>query len=97
MIPWPQFEGPAVSVFYDWEFKNGRLAGIGQPRESSWLEKCIGVDYFQNVTYVFLRSSGSIPELIAIGHLDRLETLILDGSSVSDERLSHLEGLASLQ
>jgi internalin A len=84
-------------VLYDWQFKNGRPAGNGTPRTSNWLEKRIGVDYFQNVTYVSLPSSGSDRELVAIGHLDRLETLIIGGSSVSDDGLSHLNGLTNLQ
>jgi hypothetical protein len=84
-------------VLYEWQFKNGLPTGNGTPRASSWLEKRIGVDYFQNVTYVELPSSGSDRELVAIGHLYRLETLTLDGASVSDLGLSHLTGLTGLR
>ena len=84
-------------ALYDRHVKNGSLAGNPKPAAPSWLEKRIGVDYFQNVTYVFLPNSGSVRELVAIGHLDRLEMLILGGSGVSDDGLSHLKGLTNLQ
>jgi Leucine Rich repeat len=92
-----EIRGAGGIVLYEWQFKNGQPAGNGTPRASSWLEKRIGVDYFQNVTYVSLPSSGADRELVAIGHLGRLETLMLGGASVSDEGLSHLKGLTDLQ
>ena len=97
MIPWPQFEGPAVSFFMTGSSRTADLLGMGSHVFLAGFEKRIGVDYFRNVTYVSVPSSHSVRELVAIGHLDRLETLMLGGSSVSDEGLRHLKELTNLQ
>jgi Leucine rich repeat/Leucine Rich repeat len=83
-------------ALYDRHVKNGFLENPN-PRAPSWLEERIGIDYFQNVTCVSLPSSSSFRELVAIGHLDRLEWLWVGGSGVSDDGLSHLKGLTNLE
>ena len=85
------------TVFYDWQFKNGRPVGNGKLWAPTWLVERIGADYFQSVTYVSLPDSRSVGTLVHIGSLDRLEMLMLGGPGLSDEELSHLQGLTNVQ
>lgn len=85
------------SVKYDWQFRNGRPVRNGKPRWSGWVVSDLGVDYFDNITYVDLKDRGSDTDLAYIKHLHRLEHLRLSGSKVTDAGLSHLQGLQSLR
>lgn len=83
-------------AWYDWEWKNGSPAPSGRPGWPRWLVDGIGPDYFGHVTAVF-SSHVSDAELAHIGHLSRLEYLILGNSPVTDAGLEQLERLESLR
>ena len=85
------------TVFYDWQFKDGRDVRNGKPWAPTWLVVRIGADYFQNVTHVSLPDSRSVGTLVHIGSLDRLERLVLGSPGLSDEELSDLKWLTNLQ
>ena len=71
-------------VWYDWHFNNGSVVRNAKPWAPKWLVDRVGVDYFGDVVFVGLRGQGSDAELIHVGHLSRLETLILDTTHVND-------------
>ena len=78
-----------------------RASTLPVQRPATWspnsLERRIGVDYLHDVTYVYMPNSSSGAIMAGIGQLDRLETLMLAGSRVSDDELSHLSALTNLQ
>jgi hypothetical protein len=89
------------TALYDWQWhfpSRGPARNASGPWAPIWLVERIGADYFQNVTNVSLRDSGSSSALVAqIGGFDRLELLMLGGSEISDDALRHLNGLSNLQ
>jgi internalin A len=87
-------------VFYDWEWKNRRLARnsrVNKPRGPKWLLDRLGVDYFNHIVYVSLTEPASDEIMAQIGQLNGLEILWLPGSRVTDTGLSHLNGLTRLR
>ena len=85
-------------VFYDWQFKDGKFNGKGQPWWPAWLVKRIGVDYFQRVTWIYL-AEVSEEELSRIIRLNNLEKLDLIGPSWDDNslmKIKDMEGVRTL-
>jgi Leucine-rich repeat (LRR) protein len=83
-------------VFYDWQFRDGRLAPHGNPPAPSWLVDAFGVDYFGHVAVVDLQLAATSAHLAHIGRLSRLKHLNLAGSSLSDADIADLSGLSDL-
>jgi hypothetical protein len=87
------------TVYYDWERSNQKPIPGARPWAPRWLVDRIGVDYFGHVTTVwFIGSSTAADTTFAqVGHLTRLEELVLIESSVGNAGLAHLEGLTKLK
>jgi hypothetical protein len=77
------------SLLYD------RQMNHEEPWWPRWLGDFIGVDHYEHIVLVNVRSDDSM--LVRVGQLDRLERLSLDGSMVSDSGLMHLKGLTRLR
>jgi hypothetical protein len=86
------------SVFYDWEWNNGKSVPGGKPWAPKWLVDLIGVDYFGHVTHVWLPLSSKVTDatLAHVGRLTRLQELFVRSPYVSDAGLEHLKGLTNL-
>jgi internalin A len=87
------------TVYYDWEFSNGDYSQEGNPAAPDWLINLIGADYFGLVTAVSLYSLSTETfdtVIVQVGNLTRLQTLNLEGSSISDAGLARLHGLTEL-
>ena len=86
-------------VIYEW----GRTPGAGlnpngRPRGPRWLVDRVGVDYFGNVTLIFLGKRTTDADMEHLGRLSRLEGLeIANGSDVTDAGAAHLRGLEHLE
>jgi hypothetical protein len=83
------------TVYYDWELSNGAYSQVGKPAAPDWLIHLIGTDYFGHVTNVRLYSLSTETfdtVIVQVGNLARLQTLTLDGSSISDAGLARLQG-----
>ncbi len=70
----------------------------GRPWAPRWLVSRIGVDFFFHVTAVRVSSESTATDAVIahVGRLTQLESLDLDGTSVSDAGLARLEGLTDL-
>jgi len=88
-------------VFYDWDFKNGRLLAKKEPCVTTWLVDLIvdliGVDYFGHVTWVYLPRSAAENDLVCVGQLGRVEWLGDLTTWLTDAGLFHLRGLSNLR
>lgn len=86
------------SVWYDWEFFDGKSKPGAEPWAPRMLVRLMGVDYFGHVTVVNLNPSSTPPDtpLVEVGRLNRLQTLLLNHASVSDAGLVDLKGLTNL-
>jgi hypothetical protein len=86
------------SVRYDRQFEYDEVLANGQVQPPKWLVKRIGVDFFANVTQVFLADSTSDQDLFYVGQLDRLEVLgDRSAPKLSGAGLSYLKGLSALR
>jgi hypothetical protein len=95
------------SVWYDWEWKDGRPLPNGSPWVPTWLVERLGVDYVGHVAAVHLdrgilwgifRDRRDLnPTMAYVGQLSRLEWLTLHASSVTDALLANLKGLTNLR
>jgi hypothetical protein len=85
-------------VSYDWEWSNWNAVPGGKPWAPRWLTELIGVDYFGNVTAVWLFSPSTATDaaIVQVGRLTRLQLLSLDQLSLGDASLTHLTGLTNL-
>ena len=103
-----QFQHDAVSAInrmggsahYDSEWSNpsppvGALASR-RPLWPKWLVDRAGADIFLNVLRVYLARGASDAELVHVGSLSRLESLVVHPSTVTDAGLVHLKGLTHL-
>ncbi len=79
-------------VEYDWH-ENSR----GDVWPPFWFVDRIGIDYCLNVVYVGLLDDASSRVLVHVASLNRLQTLDLGSTTVSDAGLEHLERLRSLK
>ncbi len=84
-------------ALYDWDFKNGRFLAKNERREPTWLVDLIGVDYFANVTWVYLPRSATDHDLVYVGQLGRVEWLGDLTTRQTDAGLVHLTGLSNLR
>ena len=84
-------------VLYDWDFQNGRFLAKNEPREPTWLVDLIGVDYFGNVTWLYLPYSATDDNLVYVGQLGRVEWLGDLTTRLTDTSLFHLRGLSNLR
>jgi hypothetical protein len=88
-------------VLYDWEFRDGRPIGKPEPWWPRWLGDLIGVDYLGHPVFASLGDKATDSDLATVGRLMRLESLNLRAidrsSSVTDDWLTHLEGLTELR
>lgn len=84
-------------VVYDWQKSNGIPIWNRKPRAPGWLVDLLGVDYFNNVTGVYLDEPVTDEEIDHIGRLWSLEELSLATSTTDDESLSRLAGLTRLR
>ena len=85
------------SVLYDWQFKDRHTLGNAKPRGPKWLVDLFGVDYFGDVTFVFLPVSAEDQVNVQVGQFSRLELLLRLPTTLTDAGLEHLRGLSSLQ
>ncbi len=99
-------EKARCEVYYDFEFQvpqGGPVGGRAVPAQNSpprwpgWLVDRLGVDYFGHVVEVDLFGRASDAKMAQIGQLDRVKTLILCQSPVTDAGLVQLEGMAELE
>ena len=75
----------------------GRDSEEGGPPAPAWLVSLLGVDCFGDVTSVSLPRGARENLLPHVGRLAHLGTLRLDGSTVTDQGLKSLDGLARLE
>ncbi len=80
-------------VLYDWQWKDLRSIANGKPRGPRWLVECLGVDYFSDVTGVSFHGSGADEVTSQFARLGRVESVVLNGSDLTDAGLSRLAGL----
>src|SRR5262249_25652307 len=71
-------------VEYDWQQRDGRYISKGTPWWPGWFNSLFGVDYLSNVTLVIFPGEGSDTEMVHLGNLSRVDTLIFDDKNVSD-------------
>jgi internalin A len=85
-------------VLYDWQWSNGKSIPGGKPWAPRWLVDFMGVDYFSNVTSVCIQSTSAESEaaIVQVGRLNRVHSMDLFQSSLSDAGLAHLRGLSTL-
>jgi hypothetical protein len=84
-------------IWYDWQFKDGRIVSNGVPPGLKWLVEVLGVDYFADVTVINESQGIADKELAQIGSLSKLERLNLNGSTVTDAVLADLSGMTNLE
>jgi hypothetical protein len=84
-------------VRYDWQFQDGRIVSKGRIWWPKWLVDQLGLDYFSNVTMVDFPDRGSDAEMVALGQLSRVDTLVLNHASVTGDGFAHLDGMTSLR
>lgn len=84
-------------VSYDWQWNSGWPVAKGKPRWPGWLVDRLGPDYFADVTRVDLGARGTDDVLARVGHLSRLQSLDVMGSTVTDAGMAHLDQLTRLQ
>ncbi len=84
-------------VMYDWQWTDGRYDSNGKPWPPKWLVDRLGVDYFHHVSRVTFPGQASDAEMARLGDLTRVDTLVLDPSSVSDHGLAELDRLTGLR
>ena len=85
------------TVRYEWQVTNGQVNQRKEPPQPKWLVGLAGVDLFENVRTVWPNAKVSEAVMVHIGSLNRLQRLILDSSTVTDEDLRHLERLTNLR
>jgi hypothetical protein len=86
------------SVRYDRQFESNEPFANGELRVPKWLVKHIGVDFFANVTQVFLADSTSDQDLSYVGQFTRLEVLgERSAPKLSGAGIIHLKGLTALR
>ena len=85
------------SVWYQWQWRNGKPILNGRPPWPAWMVNLVGVDYFGGVVRVSLAQAGGDAELVSAAKLGTLRDLILDGSRVTDLGLARLRSLTQLQ
>jgi internalin A len=84
------------SVYYDWEWSDGKHIPTGRPWAPKWLTDRVGVDYFGHVTQACLGAKETDATLLKVGRLCQLRELNLNQSSVTDAGLQQLDGLTDL-
>jgi internalin A len=86
------------TIMYDWQFKDGRLIRNGKPWEPKWLLDILGIDFFHDATMIAL-FSGRVTDadMACLGNLTRIDTLVLNPSSVSDVGLAHIDQLINVR
>ncbi len=82
-------------VYYDWQSTPAPGTLPGKPPVPRWLVELIGVDYFGHIRAVSLHKATDAT-MAQVGQLNRLDTVLLRASSVSDTGLAHLSGVANL-
>ena len=85
------------SVDYDWEWTDGDYIQGKRARWQEWLGDRVGFEYASSVSRVILLECDSQPVFSQLRNFDRLEALYLGGPVMTDDRLVHLERLASLR
>ena len=85
-------------VEYDWEWHNGNRIPHGKPWAPGWLVDLMGVDYFGHVTAVELKdfSTPTDATIAQVGHLARLQQLIVFAPTLTEFSLAHLSRLSNL-
>ena len=95
----------AGSVEYDYQYPKGSSTANAKPWAPDWLRRAVGDEYFQEVTSVRFNARHNIDgqtmvvtdeTMAAIGRLDRLITLDLPRTTVTDDSLAHISGLTGL-
>ena len=83
-------------VWYQWEWKDGKVIPRGRPWMPAWLVDRAGVDYFGSVVAAEIYSPAADVTMLHVGRLDRLVHLKVNQHSLTDHGLVHVEGLANL-
>ena len=85
-------------VLYQWQWKDGSVVSNLRPRGPKWLVDRIGVDYTNDVVYIELPRMATDSDVARIvKHFPKLLGLTLDRTTVTDDGLTCLAGLANLQ
>jgi len=90
-------EAAGGSVWYQWQWRNGKPILNSRPPWPEWMVNLAGVDYFGGVVRVSLAQVGGDAELVSAARLGTLRELILDSSRVTDVGLAELGHLSQLQ
>ena len=85
------------SVKYEWEWKDGQFNPSGKPWWPKWLMDHIGPNYLAHIAEVDLTQGGSDEQMLAVGKLKSLETLVIRKSSITATGLAPLAELADLR
>jgi hypothetical protein len=71
--------------------------GVPEPPAPGWLTELLGVDFFANVTVIWLSDTKAGDAVVAhLKRLTSLEGLDLNGTQVTDAALQHVKGLTNL-
>jgi hypothetical protein len=86
-------------VFFDYQYRDGKVIPEGKPREPLWLRRWLGDEFFHDVVRVDFSMTGSRVNVAMSGveQFDRLEELDFIGSKLDDTGLSHVKGLKALR
>ncbi len=83
---------------YESQLYHGHFPRVTRAEQwRNWAANLIGIEYFDDVTYVRL-GGGSGPEMAHVGQFNyRWRLVSLDNTQVSDTGLAHLQGISHLK
>jgi hypothetical protein len=84
------------SVKYQWEWKDEGPNSSGKPKWPIWMLDHIGPN-LAHIAGVNVAPGGSDEQMLAVGKLKNLETLVVHKSSITAAGLAPLTGLADLR
>ncbi len=79
------------SVEYDYEYDDGNKVPNAEPPGPQWLRNLLGLDYFDDVVFVWLNLEGTqVTDVTPLSGLTSLQRLDLDGTQVGEEAVDQL-------
>lgn len=90
--------GCRITYDYEWD-SAGKFINNAQPPAPEWLRNLLGVDFFSNVTEIWMDKDTKIPdaELVNLEGLTQLADLELPDVDITDAGLEHIKGLTNLK